>query len=290
MNSMLEAKVRMTLDQITNGDPIEIKDEWIDAAAEAFKAALIKQLRPEPREFRIRMSNVGRPSCQLQMEKMGEEKSRLPYNHVVKMLLGDATECIMDVVLRAAQINITGGKSKASMMISGVEVAGENDVEIDGKVFDTKSASPWAYTNKWLDWDKLKQDDPFGYISQLVGYSTSNNKKPGGWIVVNKATGEVKIIEVDIDQKEIDETLSNMTKTVEKVSSDAPFERCFEPYEEKFRGKPTGSMILPMTCSYCPYLSKCWPDAQYKPQTLSKAASPKYYWYAKYVPSKEISE
>lgn len=279
---MLEAQVHLALDKISNGEPVEVKDEWIEDAAEMFKAALKKQLRPEPRVFYLRMSNVGRPSCQLQMEAAGEQRSRNPYNHVIKMLLGDATEAIMEVVLRAAGLNITGGKNQVEMDIEGVKVKGENDIEIDNKVFDTKSSSPWAFTNKWTDFEGLRNDDPFGYVSQLVGYSLAQGKEPGGWIVVNKATGEVKIIEVQMPESVVDETVSTMKTNVLKVSTKAPFEKCFEPETEKFRGKPTGSLRLSMTCSFCPYLNKCWPEAVYKPQTGSQAQSPKYFWYAKY--------
>jgi len=279
---MLETKVHMALDKLSNGEPVDIKDEWIESATQMFKEALIKQFRPETREFRIRMSNVGRPTCQLQMEKAGEKRSAMPYNHIVKMLLGDATEAIMDVILRAAGLNITATKSQVSMKILGVEVKGENDLEIDDRVYDTKSASPWAFEHKFVDWDTLKKDDAFGYIPQLIGYSLAQGKKPGGWIVVNKATGEVKIIEVDPTSSEIKDVLSAMEKTVDKLSKDAPFERCFEPEVEKFRSKPTGSLRLPMTCSFCSYLSKCWPEAVYKPQTGSQAQSPRHFWYAKY--------
>lgn len=279
---MLEPAVHLTLERISNGEQVEVKDEWIDDATEMFRAALKKQLQPQPRTFQIRMSNVGRPACQLQMEKAGVNRTRMPYNHVIKMLLGDATEAIMEVVLRAAGLNITGGKSQVSLELAGVEVKGENDIEIDDKVFDTKSASPWAFTNKFVDFETMKHEDAFGYIPQLVGYSISQGKKPGGWIVVNKATGEIKIIEVNLTDEEIDKIVEGMAKTVDKITSDAPFERCFEPEVEKFRGKPTGSLRLPMTCGFCSYLPKCWPDAVYKPQTGSEAKSPKHYWYAKY--------
>jgi hypothetical protein len=282
INSMLETKVHMTLDKLSNGETVDIKDEWIESATQMFKDALIKQFRPEAREFKIRMSNVGRPACQLQMEKAGEKRSAMPYNHIVKMLLGDATEAIMDVILRAAGLNITATKSQVSMKILGVEVKGENDLEIDDRVYDTKSASPWAFEHKFVDWGTLKKDDAFGYIPQLIGYSVSQGKKPGGWIVVNKATGEVKIIEVDPTSSEIKEVIKAMEKTVDKLSNDAPFERCFEPEVEKFRSKPTGNLRLPMTCSFCSYLTKCWPEAVYKPQTGSKAQSPRHFWYAKY--------
>lgn len=278
---MLEAAVHLTLEKISNSEEVEIKDEWIEDAAAMFRASLYKQFRPSQRTFMLRMSNIGRPACQLQMEKMGAVRTRWPYNHVVKMLLGDATEAIMEVVLRAAGLNVTGGKNQVAMDFDGVEVRGENDIEIDDKVFDTKSASPWAFQNKFADFETLRQDDAFGYIPQLVGYSISQGKQPGGWIVVNKASGEVKILEVELSQKEIDDIVLGMHDTVKKITTDAPFERCFEPEAEKFRGKPTGEYRLPSTCGFCSFLGKCWPEAEYKPQTGSQAQNPRYYWYVK---------
>ena len=70
------------------------------------------------------MSNLGRPVCQLQREKAGEEKEVMPYNHIVRMMLGDAVECIMEVLLRVAGLNITGGKEEAEL-----EVHGQKSVE-----------------------------------------------------------------------------------------------------------------------------------------------------------------
>jgi len=67
----LEAKLRMTMDKLSNGEPVECKDEWIEAAGEMFKEGLRKQLNRKNEPFRLRMSNIGRPTCQLQMEKAG---------------------------------------------------------------------------------------------------------------------------------------------------------------------------------------------------------------------------
>ena len=281
---LYQPKLHMMLEKLSNGEPVEVKDEWIEDAGEMFKAALRKQLRPQPREFVIRMSNVGKPLCQLQMDKAKAPKSRMPYNHVVRMMLGDATESIMEVLLRMAGFNITGGKSQVTMKFGDIEVNGEDDIEIDGKVFDTKSSSPWAFHQKWDSWETLKSDDSFGYIPQMIGYSYGQGKKPGGWIVVNKSTGEVRILEIDPSSVEVKAVLEQMADTVRKINSDAPFEKCFKPEPEKFRSKPTGNKLVPKTCTFCSYMSQCWPDAVYKPQAMSQAKDPKYVWYAKYTP------
>lgn len=283
--NMIEAEIRHTLDKLSNDEPVEIEESWIDDAAEMFRLAMRKQFLPndDHKEFRLRMSNIGRPLCQLQMQKAGAERTRKPYNHIIRMCIGDATESIMEIVLRAAKTNITGGKDKVSLQIGDTLVKGENDIEVDGEVWDTKSASPWAFSNKWSQGtDGLRKADDFGYIAQLTGYSRGAGKKAGGWFVVNKSTGEVAAVKSDLTDTEMDDVLENVRIKAKLLEDNAPFQRCFEPEEETFYRKPTGSKRLPMTCSFCDYMKSCWPEAVHRPQTGSAAKSPKYYWYTKY--------
>ena len=76
--NILETQIRMVLDKLSNGEPVEYEEEWIEEAGEMFKDTLRKQLSPREKDFRIRMSNVGRPLCQLQKEKSGAPKSKTP--------------------------------------------------------------------------------------------------------------------------------------------------------------------------------------------------------------------
>ena len=286
--SVLELQIRRTLDLLSNNEPVEYDDQWIEDAGEMFKDALRKQLSGRENEFRLRMSNIGRPLCQLQMEKAGAERSRMPYNHILRMMLGDAVECIMEVILRVSGANITGGKSQAEFNIAGTTINGEDDIEIDDKVYDTKSASPWAYDNKWSEgWHGLVKDDAFGYTAQLLGYANGLGKEPGGWIVVNKSTGEVRVVEANPSQTEVEEITSKVTNTINKINTDAPFERCYEPVNEYFRGKPTGNKRLGANCSFCSYVAECWPEAVHRSQAMSQAKNPKYYWYTEYKTTEE---
>jgi len=286
--SMLEAQIRRTLDLLSNNEPVEYDDQWVEDAGEMFKDALRKQLSGRENDFRLRMSNIGRPSCQLQMEKAGAERTRMPYNHIMRMMLGDAVECIMEVILRVSGANITGGKSQAEFNIADTTINGEDDIEIDDKVYDTKSASPWAYDNKWSEgWHGLAKDDAFGYTAQLLGYSQGLGKQPGGWIVVNKSTGEVRVVDACPSEDEVKKINEQVTQTIQKITSDAPFERCFAPVDEYFRSKPTGNKRLSNSCSFCSYVAECWPDAVYKPQAMSQAKNPKYYWYTEYKTTEE---
>lgn len=280
---VLEAQIRMVMDRISNGDPVDVKEEDIKEAVEQYEALLRRIFDPRKNDFRIRMSNIGRPLCQLQMEKAGVDRARMPYESVLKFHTGDIHEVFIELMMKIAGVNITGGKSQAKIDVAGITVTGEDDIEIDDMVYDTKSSSPWAYENKWgHGWAGLAADDSFGYISQLLGYADGLGLEPGGWIVTNKSTGEVQVVQAEFTEQQKEKTRNNIEETVNALVSDVPFFKCFEPEEEYFRRQPTGSKRLAVTCTFCPYMNQCWPGAVYKPQTGSKAQNPKHYWYSEY--------
>lgn len=276
----------MTMDKLSNYHSMTIPDleKYIDEAGEQLKDALRRQTTRGKDPFRLRCSNLGRPECQLLSDKMDKPREKMPYNHIFRMMYGDCTEIIVEFLAKISGINITGGKSQANLNIHGTEIKGEDDIEIDGMVFDTKSSSPWAYENKWSgSWEDIAKDDAFGYTAQLLAYAKGTGKPMGGWIVVNKSTGELKVIEATPTKAQVKELENKISTTVKNVSKDnVKFVKGFEPTTEYFRRVPTGSKRLHTTCTFCSYKMQCWPDAVYKPQTGSKAQNPRYYWYAEY--------
>ena len=88
---MLQVAIRHALEKLSNdeGDDLVIDDAWIEEAGEQFKATLRRQFRREKEDFRLRMSNIGRPLCQLQMAKSGAVPTRKPYNFIVRMIHGE---------------------------------------------------------------------------------------------------------------------------------------------------------------------------------------------------------
>ena len=77
---------------------------------------------------------------------------------------------------------------------------------------------------------------------------------------------------------DIDKEVIKLEQTVKKHESNK-FERCFEPEDEMFRGKPTGNKILGTTCSFCDFKYACWEGLQEKPSVMSKAQFPKMVSY-----------
>lgn len=279
----LQAAIQITMSRLSNGEPVQIDEKWIEEAGEAVKDALRKQLTPRDKEFRLRMSNIGRPLCQLQKEKEQAPRTRRPYNYIGKMILGDLHEIVMNVFIKAAKVNVTGTKTQVSMQVGDTLVLGEDDLEIENKVWDIKSSSNWAYNNKWAHgWNEVYDSDTFGYVEQLYGYAKAQNKEAGGWIVINKETGELLVVPAKPTKEQLAEIEENIKFTEKALSSNMPFKRCFVDEAETFYKKPTGNRVLPIPCTYCDFIKSCWPNAVLKRQALSKAQNPKSVWYSEY--------
>ena len=273
MNHPAELAVYSFLQKAMAGETT-MSEEVAKQVASDVEAALYKQFDSGPRdEFRLRMSNIGKPKCQLWFEKNDpEDKTPLPPHFLMNMILGDIVEAVFKGLLRAAGVDFKDNKKVVLKLPNGQEIKGEYDMELDGKIDDVKSASPWSYQNKFASFDALAQGDSFGYIAQLVGYATAASKDVGGWWVVNKANGEFKYVEASTVDKEAE--LKKIQDLVDYIDNDEPFERCFDPVPETFYRKPTGNMVLPSECKFCNFKHKCHPTLQSIPSRVSKAVNP----------------
>lgn len=282
----IELQLRMAFDKLSNGDPITVEDEWIEQAGEEFKAA-IRQRLTDDKTFRLRMSNIGRPACILQKEKEasvnGVPLQRQEYNHFLRMMLGHATETLVRFGLKVAGIQLSGSATKVEFKIAGETITGTDDIEIDNKVYDIKSVSPYGFKHKWSDgWDSLFHTDTFGYVEQLYGYANGDPQRMGGWIVVDKSSGELKVVEAQPNADQLFQIDSRVSRNVQKVAHDLPFEKCFSPEVELFYKEETGNLLVPKVCTFCQFMKFCWPDAKLMPRALSKAKEPTPTWYVKY--------
>jgi len=279
-----EVLVRNFLKDVTAGAHTPVDDALIEEAGEHFKNALKKQFREgNRREFRLRMSNLGRPTCQLWYAKNKPEAAEdKPYDFLMRMLLGDAIEVLSLFILKAAGVNVESSSGLVEMDLDGSEIKGEYDLVIDGKVWDIKSASPFSFKSKFKSFEAMAEGDSFGYVAQGYGYARATGMPFGGWIAVNKSTGEWAFVEAPEDEAKVKEVENNMISTKQYIEQDKPFERCFEDEEEKFRGKPTGNRTVPINCQFCDYKHTCWPNLQYKPQAKSQAKNPKWIYYSVY--------
>jgi hypothetical protein len=173
---------------------------------------------------------------------------------------------------------------KVTLVAGEHTIYGTPDLSTEGAVDDVKSASPWSYTNKFVDYQTLHNNDSFGYVGQLAGYAKAMGIKPGGWWVINKANGEFKYVAAEgID---LDAEVKKIEQKADKLKENT-FERCYEAIPETYRKKETGNLVLGRECSWCSYRYKCWEGLQEKPSLVSKAANPPMVSYVKIMP-KEI--
>ena len=273
MNHPAELAVYSYLQKAMKGES-DMAEDIREQVADDVKAALQKQFSGPPRDkFRLRMSNIGKPVCQLWFEKNDpEDKTPLPPHFLMNMIIGDIVEAVFKGLLRAAGISFTDNEKVTLKLPDGTEINGEFDMVLDGKLDDVKSASPWSYQNKFASSAALAEGDSFGYIPQLVGYARAAAKQTGGWWVVNKANGEFKYVPAeDIDE---DAVMEAIQETVSYINEDKPFKRCFEAVEETHYRKPTGNKKLGIECSFCSFKHKCWPNLQTMPAVKSTAKNP----------------
>ena len=263
--------------------PSYLFDEFADLSRKALK----KHFTRKKEDFRLRMSNVGKPLCQLQMQAKGVEPEKPSHDFIVRMIIGDMLEALVIVLLKAAKIEVKSQHQKVSLGVGDRQIEGEYDIELDDGIYDIKSVSPFSFTTKFNadnGYDKIKQSDSFGYISQGHGYGMAANKPFKGWIAINKTTGEIVFTDSKHTDEEKKEVYSKIYNTSVALLDEKPFERCFTDVEEVYYSKPTGNRTLGIECSYCPYKHDCWDNLEFRRQLPSKGKNPKWTWYTKIDP------
>jgi len=213
----------------------------------------------EPRGY-LSLSSLG-TSCERKLwYKINKtnEGEVLPASALLKFFYGDMIEELVLTIAAVSGHNVTGMQTR--MDVHGIK--GHRDAVIDGMTIDVKSASPYAF--KKFKEGNLREDDPFGYISQLSSYVYAakddpavTNKTQGGFLVVDKVNGHVclDIYDFTEEMKTKEETVSHLK---EMVSSEEPPERSFEPVPQS-NSNPDGNKKLATACSYCEFKKECYP-------------------------------
>lgn len=272
---------------------VSIPPEAVLDFANSCRDSVTTQLNKQ-RQYKIRMSGLGRPVCQQLLEKKGIQQE-VQYNMLFRFLFGDLVEAIAVLVLEQAGVDIIEKQKAVSLNIGGTNVSGTLDLIIrdefgQDKVWDIKSASEWAYKFKYTGYggyEKIKEDDPFGYIMQGHLYGEATGLPFGGWIVINKSSGEVTVVEAPDwqanDRKEYMADAKERIKvlTDESLEFKVPFKDIFEVYKQDGQEVRTGNKLLPRPCNMCGYKAYCWKDAVVHDKITSKAKQPPQVWYSR---------
>ena len=167
----------------------------------------------------------------------------------IKFLYGHILEEVLLLLVKLSGHKVEGEQKEVS--VDGV--VGHMDCIIDGEVVDIKTASGFAF-RKFKN-GTLREDDPFGYLSQLSGYEEAEQKKNGGFLALNKETGELALYCPDeLDKPNIRQRIKTIK---DSLTIDSPPDKCYTSVTD---GK-SGNMKLPTGCVYCRHKNTCHQDA-----------------------------
>ena len=215
-------------------------------------ATLIKErLAPkEPRKGTLRLSNLGKKDRQLWYETHNYPGEKFNGPAIFKFLYGDLIEELTLFLAEVAGHSVEGRQGE--VVVDGI--LGHRDAIIDGVLVDVKSTS--SYSFKKFKEGTLKDDDPFGYYTQLSGYLADSeyHRDHGAFLAVDKQNGTLVLLPVSAgDTVDVHQRIAHLK---EVVKSKEPPPRCHEPEP---MGK-SGNMKLGLGCSYCPFKVECWKD------------------------------
>lgn len=265
--------------------PMNVEDRLIEEFGDKCKQVLRKHFQEEQerKRFTLRMSNIGKPVCQLQMEKMGAPKEPMPYSLKMKFIYGDLVEALGMFILKASGVNIQAEQVAVDLDIGGTTLSGTLDVEIDDAVYDLKSTSGYAFKHKFGPsggYNKIAEDKAFGYVHQGFAYGAAYEKPFAGWIAINKESGEWNVVELpDGAANSSEQILGEVDHAIRQINNKADFRRCYEDILEKFNKRPTGNRMLGTTCGFCEYKRSCWPNLEFRPALASEADNPTWKYY-----------
>ena len=242
---------------------IEGKGGWTNTISESFGVSLAHTANnrfSEPQKPRgyLSLSSVGTPCQRKLWYKINKPKVGEPLkpNNLLKFFYGDMIEELILHLAVASGHKVEGMQDRLD--VHGVK--GHRDAVINGMTVDVKSCSSYAF--KKFKEGKLRDDDPFGYISQLSSYVYAGkddplvtNKTHGAFLAVDKQNGHVCLDIYDFS-KELKTKEKEILEVKDMVKGDIPKER-IDPVPQS---KTSPNTKLSMPCSYCEYKKACWPE------------------------------
>lgn len=271
-------------------DVIVTGEGWTDEISQWVADDIAKSLSRQfnrsgaQRKRTLRVSNLGTP-CQRKLWyhiNSTTEPEPLPTSTLNKFIFGDLTESYILGLAKAAGHSVEGLQD--SVDVDGIR--GHRDCVIDGMLIDVKSCSTTAFAK--FKQHKLRDDDSFGYISQLSSYLYGSRDDPlvtykdkAGFLAFDKQFGHICL-----DIYDLTEEVTNKSQEVANIKSvvksdsipDRPkWERTYrgevvEVAEDWADGK-SGNRKLATACSYCEWKDTCWPDLR----TFIYSNGPRYF-------------
>lgn len=261
----------------------EIDESVFEEFGEAMKEMLRTRLspnggQPETRSP-LRFSGLGTPDRKLWYQANRDKfpPEEMTGKTYLKFMYGDVLEVLLLALVKASGHKVEAEQQEVE--VGGVK--GHVDVIIDGVTVDVKSASPFGF-KKFKD-HSIFENDAFGYIPQLAGYSSELTPDEGAaFLAFDKVSGELCITKMG--QSIIEANLPAPTVEHQKsiIASETPPERCYDDIPDG----ASGNRKLDTPCSYCNFKHHCWPEMR----TFLYSNGPRFLTVVKKRPQEHIRE
>ena len=229
----------------------EIDREHLSTFLKGIEQAIKNSLEIK-RGFRnphLRMSSIGKPDRKIWLEiNHPKEQREMEGSFLIRMLYGSIVEELILLLVKEAGYSVTDEQKE--VMVNGI--TGHIDCKVNGFVVDVKSASDFGFRKFKKGFDN---DDDFGYIGQLSGYVDAEGGDVGYFLVMNKSSGEVTLLEVDSM-----EMINSYDRIGHLRSILADKKALPSPCEVPTLEKASGNKVLPRICKFCEYKEDCWPN------------------------------
>ena len=234
---------------ISNGKPANVTEDNMDKFLKNIKEAFNSWNNPiREKDGKLRMSVLGKPPRQLWYDRFSPKKTKsYDASLNIKFLYGHILEHLLLYLAELTGHKVADQQKKVEID----NIKGHIDATVDGEVCDVKSASSFSF--KKFKTGELVGDDPFGYHAQLSGYETGMGTNKGGFLVMDKSTGDVCFYKPDELAKP---NVPNLIKTLQDtLKSKTPPDRCYQLSETK-----GGNKSLPIGCQFCAHKWECYKD------------------------------
>ena len=250
LNTLIE-DIYSQVEILGRGEALNVTDDQIEDFGNYMKEALRDWLTPKANSKpTLRMSNIGKPSRQLWFDMNSEREAKgINAPTMIKFLYGHILERVVLFLTELGGHKVTDEQKE--IKVNGI--LGHMDCKIDGEVIDIKSASNYAF-QKFKN-GTLAEDDPFGYMAQLAGYESAEGTDNGGFLAINKETGELALFQPqELDKPNIDSRIKQIKSQVKNKTLP---DFCYEPVSEG----TSGNFKLARGCTWCPHKFECHKDS-----------------------------
>jgi hypothetical protein len=250
----LAIDIKQLIANISKGKSAKVSEEQMNIFLGNIKDAFNSWNNPvRQKAGMLRMSVLGKPPRQLWYDRHSPKKYIAGDDSLnLKFLYGHILEHLLLFLAELAGHKIEDQQKKVE--IDGI--TGHIDSKINGEICDVKSASSFSF-KKFASGD-LYGDDPFGYHAQLAGYEQAEGTSKGGFLVIDKSTGDICLYKPDeLAKPNPKDLIKRLRETLELKQP--PVDKCYSLSSTK-----GGNKELPIGCQFCNHKWECYKDANDK--------------------------